>query len=106
MFEQRNLPFGGNRTGNDPFRKRLFGGNGRSAAQPSAVPAMEQIAPQTTETGNDSRGAAPCPEACSLAMVYVPRQEWQEIYPIDQAIRKGTLFSELDKPFLGKTLAG
>ena len=36
-----------------------------------------------------------------LAMVYAPLQEWRSIYDIDTALMRGTLFSELDLPFLG-----
>ena len=35
-----------------------------------------------------------------LAMVYAPIQEWRELYDLDTALMKGTLFSELDLPFL------
>ena len=38
----------------------------------------------------------------TLAMAYVPYQEWQKIYPADVAFARGTIFEELDKPFLGK----
>lgn len=36
-----------------------------------------------------------------LAMAYVPWQTWQAIYEPDQALCQGTIFMELDKPFLG-----
>lgn len=38
----------------------------------------------------------------SLAMAYVPYQNWQKLYSPDVAIKRGTLFSELDKPFIGE----
>ncbi len=38
----------------------------------------------------------------ALAMAYVPMQRWQNIYEPDLALERGTIFSELDKPFLGK----
>ena len=37
-----------------------------------------------------------------LAMAYVPWQQWREIYEPDKALCRGTIFKELDKPFLGK----
>ena len=37
----------------------------------------------------------------SLAMVYAPRQSWRMIYDGEKALVKGTIFGELDKPFLG-----
>lgn len=36
-----------------------------------------------------------------LAMVYSPYQEWQNIYNGEKALENGTIFAELDKPFLG-----
>lgn len=40
------------------------------------------------------------PIATSLAMVYSPMQMWRDIYEIDCALERGTLFAELDKPLL------
>ncbi len=36
-----------------------------------------------------------------LAMVYAPMQEWRSLYDLDTALSRGTLFAELDLPFLG-----
>ncbi|MFQ8601001.1 MAG: spore coat associated protein CotJA, partial [Oscillospiraceae bacterium] len=36
-----------------------------------------------------------------LAMAYVPMQKWQKLYDPDVALERGTLFLELDKPFIG-----
>lgn len=35
-----------------------------------------------------------------IGMAYVPRQMWREIYEKDKGIMRGTIFAELDKPFL------
>ena len=37
-----------------------------------------------------------------LAAVYAPIQVWKEVYGETQALARGTLFAELDKPFMGK----
>ena len=37
-----------------------------------------------------------------LAMAYVPWQQWRDLYEPCKALERGTLFMELDKPFLGK----
>ena len=47
--------------------------------------------------GNDALNSA-CPTGASLAMVYSPYQSWRELYTLDVALAKGTLFSELDLP--------
>lgn len=36
-----------------------------------------------------------------LAMAYVQTQNWRDIYECDKALMRGTVFSELDKPFRG-----
>lgn len=36
-----------------------------------------------------------------LAMAYVPVQMWETPYDVLEGIHRGTLFPELDKPFLG-----
>ncbi len=37
-----------------------------------------------------------------LAIAYVPWQHWNQTYHLDKAMQTGTIFPELDKPFLGK----
>lgn len=36
-----------------------------------------------------------------IAMAYVPWQKWRNIYEPCKALQIGTIFEELDKPFLG-----
>ena len=38
----------------------------------------------------------------SLAMAYIPDQKWRKLYSGEVALKRGTLFSELDKPFIGE----
>ena len=38
----------------------------------------------------------------ALAMAYVPWQTWRDIYEVEKALCHGTIFCELDKPFLGR----
>ncbi len=51
--------------------------------------------PQNNNTGNMSH----FPQNVSLAMAYVPFQEWGNVYTDDEAFQKGTLFPDLDFPF-------
>ncbi len=57
-------------------------------------------------------GAMPCPgpmpymptQNCPgqvLAMAYVPMQSFQSLYEPCEALENGTIFSELNKPFMG-----
>lgn len=42
------------------------------------------------------------PANMPVAMAYVPWQKWKDIYEPCKALESGTIFAELDKPFLGK----
>lgn len=39
-----------------------------------------------------------------LTMAYVPFQEIEGVYECDEALKAGTLFPNLDKPFLGRKI--
>ena len=38
----------------------------------------------------------------ALAMGFVPDQIWQNVYNDDVALARGTIFADLDKPFIGE----
>ncbi len=48
-------------------------------------------------TQSDSRVIAESP----LARAYVARQVWRDIYCSDKGLARGTIFAELDLPFMG-----
>lgn len=48
-----------------------------------------------TECRYDTRDEFP------IGMTYVPWQKWRDIYEPSKALERGTIFAELDKPFLG-----
>lgn len=50
----------------------------------------------TSMTGHDMH------ENKALAMAYVPWQTWRRIFEVEKALEHGTIFQELDKPFLGR----
>lgn len=41
-------------------------------------------------------------ECLSIAMAYVPWQRWGEIYTSEVGLQRGTIFKELDKPYLSE----
>ena len=43
-----------------------------------------------------------CVDNFPLAMAYIPMQKFENLYSSDEALCAGTLFKDLDKPFLGK----
>lgn len=50
---------------------------------------------------NDSMTINRLPKDTPLAMAYVPFQQWENPLPMAEGFQKGTIFSELDYPFLG-----
>ena len=56
---------------------------------------------------NSNNASAPSQNGCqsnqnidtSLAMVYAPKQKWQNIYDPEIGLINGTIFEELNKPF-------
>lgn len=40
-------------------------------------------------------------ENFALAMAYVPIQHFHNVYELDEAMQYGTIFPELNKPFMG-----
>lgn len=62
---------------------------------------IEYTPPTLDESGNGEISAMPL-DSLPIAMAYVPIQKWQRLYEPDVALERGTLFSELDLPFIGK----
>ena len=60
---------------------------------------ISRLIGEQRESGSANGDCAPGKQA--LAMVYSPVQEWQCLYEPGMALQHGTLFRELDKPFLG-----
>ena len=60
---------------------------------------MADCRKQTMAAQGSSRAAL---QSMPLAMAYVPWQYWGQIYEPEKALQCGTIFSELNKPFLGK----
>ncbi len=51
------------------------------------------------------QNAATSWEGCpfpTLAAAFIPPQSWEEIYTPEVALSRGTLFAQLDKPFIGE----
>jgi len=58
----------------------------------------------TAPTQPEGCSCEPADTCISLAMAYVPTQKWCSAYEPEVALRRGTMFPELDKPFLGEVL--
>jgi hypothetical protein len=55
----------------------------------------------TDRNNNTSVPGTMFPENPPLSMAYVPFQQWGETYSDDKAFSSGTLFPQLDLPFMG-----
>ena len=53
-----------------------------------------------------SRREDALPDSLPLAMAYVRMQSLGQMYPPETALKKGTLFPELELPFCGRTIGG
>lgn len=70
---------------------------------PPVVPSLP-IAPPPPANKPTPPTPLPPQNCCmgALAMAYVPVQQWQDIYEPEVALARGTLFAQLDKPFIGE----
>ena len=55
-----------------------------------------------TDTCRSDGGVTPLPASPVPVMAYILFQQWGETYTAERALESGTLFPELNKPFLGK----
>lgn len=63
-----------------------------NGARPAVVPQEPQSNPGFVMNYN----------LLALAMGFVPDQIWQNIYNDDVGLARGTIFADLDKPFIGE----
>lgn len=94
------------RLGEDMLRKMLDQNGFRGATEERALPDL----PPSELSQN--RNQSPCDPRHTwglrdhpLGMVYAPMQEFRHLYDRDTALRQGTLFRELDLPFMGESVA-
>jgi hypothetical protein len=59
-------------------------------------------APAAKKTRPAKAKQAPDGCVCVPAMICISKQKWRELYEAEQGFSRGTLFSELDLPFIGE----
>ena len=81
-------------------------GCGCGAAMPMP-PIQPRMGNQGVMPGRDMRPDVFQPMQCTMesanmpiAMAYVPWQQWRQTYSMDKALSRGTIFPELDLPFV------
>ena len=63
---------------------------------------------EAVESGNTCsdcvrpRVMTPFPKETPVGMAYVPFQQWKNVYEPSVGLDRGTIFEDLDKPFLGE----
>ena len=62
----------------------------------------ESNSEEKPEAASCPLASAKFPKEMPYAMAYVPFQQWQKPYDSDAALKRGTIFPCLDKPFIGE----
>lgn len=85
---------------NEEFMRKLFESENLSDddQRPDIIP--------DADTSEVMLSKGPAPDDCALggrplAMVYSPCQKWRDLYDPETGFSRGTIFKELDLPFLG-----
>lgn len=63
---------------------------------------MEMSSTQLPAAASEQYDSCTDPFPMALAMAYVRYQQWGTTYDPDTAIQRGTMFPDLDKPFIGE----
>lgn len=80
-----------------PQGSRNMGYNQNQQCGCGVTPVLEAV-----KSGCDTMSSMDrCLDKLPLAMSYVPMQKWRNIYDTATALKAGTIFQELDLPFLG-----
>lgn len=66
------------------------------------MPSMNRppMPPRRREASEPRRSGEACIDRMPIAMGYVPCQQWSQTYPLDKSLERGTIFPELDLPFV------
>lgn len=89
----------GNTNENMAYENSNCGCNQRSRMS-GVESAMDMLERRKDECGCN-RGDAPV-DKMKPGMAFVPWQKWEDIYDMEKALERGTIFCELDKPYLGR----
>lgn len=63
---------------------------------------MNSLPSESTPTTECQQPQTPLPKEMPIGMLYVPFQEWRKVYDPMVGFERGTIFEELDKPFIGE----
>ena len=83
--------------------RKVLGGSADAPSCPLSYP--RQGSCSSCEDNKDSGGGWGL-GGFPLASVYAPLQVFEELYDAETALSKGTIFKQLDLPFMGMTVKG
>lgn len=66
----------------------------------SDIPRNIQTDSEINKTDSGNMGISAFPQQTPLAMAYVPFQQWGKVYDENEGFNKGTIFPDLDFPFM------
>lgn len=61
----------------------------------------DSVAPMEFSGKGCTPNLTPFPQNTPVAMAYIPFQQFGQLYPPEKGYKQGTIFPDLDKPFLG-----
>lgn len=79
---------------NEALLRMMIDGRGNDPSQIQGRPSCDG----NTDMVNETWGLASHP----LASVYAPLQSFGNLYDLDTALKEGTIFTELNLPFMGR----
>ena len=100
MYMDDDMQTPRDRISDELLQRMLNGSDGRRTESP----APRQAPHRETEDGACVPDRTWGLRSYPLASVYAPLQEFRELYDRPTALKHGTLFAELNLPFLGKTV--
>lgn len=98
-----------NQRGSRPNRPQMMpppcmntncGYSGMPGSMPMPLMNRPPMPPRRGEVSETRRSQEGCIDRMPVAMGYVPWQQWRQTYPLDKGLERGTIFPELDLPFV------
>ena len=71
-----------------------------SPPNPVRAAAAAEITETVIKRAEPAADASSCIDRFPLAMAYVPMQIWRMVFSPEKALEQGTIFQELDLPFM------
>ena len=94
-----NVACGNSYNGNYRYAPQVQSSNNERRAADCRSSERRDSSAECCTSANEVKSS--CMDDMVLAMAYVKWQTWQNIYDVEKALHRGTIFQELDLPFCG-----